>query len=141
MERIEIKGETITYKWKAIDGKIFDAEKDCKEYEENPITILTSKIHIHKTDLWDLCFGTEDDNVEIINGDKLDIFKYVSLKPSFRDKLKLEALNNILDERYSEDFIVMYNYDGNLFKGLWKQQIIDRMNNTIKLSKEQKENK
>ena len=141
MERIEIKGETITYKWKAIDGRIFDTEKQCKEYEENPVTMLKSKLNIGQADLWDMCFGTEDDDVEIINGDKLDIFKYVSLKSSFDDRLKLEALNNVLDEKYSEDFIVMYNYDGDLFKGLWKQQIIDRMNNTIKCAKEQKENK
>ena len=141
MEKIEIKGETITYKWKAIDGRIFDTEKECKKYEENPVTMLKSKLNIGQADLWDLCFGTEDDVVEIINGDKLDIFKYVSLKPSFSDKLKLEALNNVLNEKYTEDFIVMYNYDGDLFKGLWKQQIIDRMNNTIKCAKEQKENK
>lgn len=141
MERIEIKGETITYKWKAIDGTIFNTEEECKKYEESPVTMLKSKLDISQTDLWDLCFGTEDNNVEIINGDRFDIFKYVSLQSSFNDKLKLEALNNVLDEKYNEDFIVMYNYDGDLFKGLWKQQIIDRMNNTIKLAKEQKENK
>lgn len=141
MKRIEIKGETITYKWKAIDGRIFDTEKECKEYEENPVTMLKSKLNIGQADLWDLCFGTEDDNVEIINGDRFDIFKYVSLQSSFSDELKLEALNNVLDEKYIEDFIVMYNYDCGLFKGLWKQQIIDRMNDTIKQAKEQLENK
>lgn len=138
MERIEIKGETITYKWKAIDGKIFDTEKECENYEKNPVTMLKSKLHIHKTNLWNLCFGNEDDDVEIINGDTFDIFKYVSLQSSFNANLKLEALNNILDERYTEDFIVIYNYDGDLFKGLWKQQLIDRMNNSIKCEKEQK---
>lgn len=141
MERIEIKGETITYKWKAIDGTIFDTEKGCEEYEKNPVTMLKSKLNIYTADLWDLCFGTEENNIEIINGDKLDIFKYVSLKSPYDVKLKLEALNNILNEKYTEDFIVMYNLDGDLFKGLWKQQIINRMNNTIKSAKEKTENK
>ena len=141
MEKIEIKGETITIKWKAIDGKLFDTEEECAKYEKSPVTMLKAKLDIAETDEWDLCFGDGDGAIQIINGDKSNIAKYVSLKSTFNDDNKLEALNNILNEKYTDDFIIFYNYDGDMFKGLWKQQLINRMNNAIKEAKENKENK
>lgn len=141
MEIVEIKGETITVKWKAIDGKLFDTEKECVKYEKSPVTMLKAKLNIAHTNEWDLCFGNEDDVVYIVNGDKSNIAKYISVLPAFDNDYKLEAINNALNEKYTEDFLIFTNYDGDLFKGMWKQQLINRINNTIKEAKEEKENK
>lgn len=55
MEKVEIKGEVVSTKYKAIDGIMFNDQKECELYENTAKYVIKSRIKILKTvDAWDV---------------------------------------------------------------------------------------
>lgn len=132
MEKIEIKGEVVNFKYKAIDGTMFDEQGQCAVYEKTAKCVIKSRIKILKTiDAWDFCYGYEDNYVEVVSGSKENIMMYVALSLWITDERKEKAIKELESFDESEVYLIWKNRDNQIYTALSWSAYIEKMNKAI----------
>ena len=112
MERVEIKGESITYKWKAADGTEFKDQEQCRKYEETAACVLGSRVTVKKANFTDIFyFGCGDEEMEFVSGNPVDVAMYIKYH-DIDGEVSKETLKRITES--NDTWIVYYNCDGTL---------------------------
>ena len=138
MERIEVKDEVISYKYKAIDGTEFKSEENCKMYEDTAACIIKARLNIKTFDKNNpLVYGSEKDTIsiesgkiEIVSGKPEDIAMYVKLKGyiySFNEEKIIKNIINLKKER----LMLFYNSDNELWKVITVTYFVNNIINKL----------
>ena len=132
MERVEIKGEVTTTKYKAVDGTMFTDQKQCELYENTAKCVIRSRIKIvNETNAWKVGFGYEDDKVEVISGTKENVMMYVGLSIWYNSNNKKKAIEELASFDDNDLYVMWYNVDEQVYAAMSKTKFIERINSEL----------
>lgn len=120
----------------AIDGTEFQDKNECINYEGTVICTLRKRLKIRKTDSWELCYGDEENIVEIISGEKYDMQMYLSyMTQSCHSSVRDEIDEIIRNVKKNEEIMLFFNCNGEVYLITTKEKLLERFENAYKEEK------
>lgn len=110
----------------AVDGTEFSSKNDCIAYEKTLECVLKSKINIHIVNEWNLCYGDEEHDVEVITGNSDDVKIYVAHKLSFYGN-EQEIINTIKSIKHDSVTLLFKNCEDFAFKAITLDDFIENI--------------
>lgn len=133
MEVIEITTTNKEFRYKAIDGTIFNNELECKKYEDSAICVLRSRLKIKTVDAWCFCYGYDENTVEVVEGKKQDILHYLAYLKSYEASSHFaEEFQNMIDNYKNDILLVWRNDSQEVYKVMWKEDFLEKIENHCK---------
>ena len=104
-----ITEEKITYE--AIDGEVFDNEKECLEYEKSAKGVINAQFQalvIKNTDEYELFRGDGDHPIQVVKVPNVEALYSIKLKiNSVRESTISECENKIIDEALADGILLL----------------------------------
>lgn len=136
MEVIEITTTNKEFRYKAVDGTIFNNESECKSYEESALCVLRSRLKIKTVDAWCFCYGYDENTVEVVEGKKQDVLHYLAFLKLDSCKLShntiAEEIQNLIDNYKNDTLLVWRNDEEEVYKVMWKEDFLENIENHCK---------
>lgn len=133
MEVIEITTTNKEFRYKAIDGTIFNNKLECEKYETTAFCVLRSRLKIKTVDTWCFCYGYDENAVEVVEGKKQDVLHYLAYLRSYETNTHhVEEVQNLIDNYKNDTLLVWRNNDEEVYEVMWKEDFLEKIENHCK---------